>query len=141
MDDIYYMEEALKLAKKAYEVDEIPVGCVIVCDNKIIARGYNRKELDKIATYHAEIMAINVACKELGSWRLDNCVLYTTMEPCMMCTGAILQARIPRVVYGIKNEAFGFLSEIKNAKIEINDGVLENRCLELLTDFFREKRK
>ena len=79
MDDIYYMEEALKLAKKAYEVDEIPVGCVIVCDNKIIARGYNRKELDKIATYHAEIMAINVACKELVSCRLDICVLYTTM--------------------------------------------------------------
>ena len=140
MDDNYFMNKALELAKKAYDLDEVPVGCVVVYNNEIIASGFNRKEIDGISTSHAEILAINNACKKLGTWRLDDCILYTTMEPCMMCTGAIIQSRIGRVVYGTKNDSFGYLSRINNQKIEIINGVLKDECLLLLGKFFKEKR-
>ena len=140
MDDKYYMRKALELAKKAYELDEVPIGCVIVYNNKIIAGGYNRKELDSVATYHAEMIAINDACKKLSTWRLDSCTLYTTMEPCMMCTGAIIQARIGKVVYGTNNDSFGYLSKIGNQKNEIIGGVLNDECLAIVSNFFKEKR-
>lgn len=139
MEDKYYMELALKEALKAAKLDEVPIGCLIVKDNKIIASSYNRKSLDNIATYHAEILAIERACKNLKTWYLDDCTLYTTVEPCMMCTGAIIQARIPKVVYGTKNEAFGHLSKIES-KIKITSGVLEHECREILSTFFQEKR-
>ena len=140
MDDNYFMNKALELAKKAYDLDEVPVGCVVVYNNEIIASGFNRKEIDGISTYHAEILAINDACKKLGTWRLDDCILYTTMEPCMMCTGAIIQSRIGRVVYGTKNDSFGYLSRINNQKIEIISGVLNDKCLSIVSDFFKDKR-
>lgn len=140
MDD-FFMKEALNLAKIAFDSDEVPVGCVIVKDNNIIASSYNRKELDGIATYHAEILAINDACKKLGTWHLEDCTLYTTVEPCMMCTGAIIQSRIGRVVYGASNDSFGYLSKINNnKKIVINGGVMREKCLLLLSDFFKKKR-
>ena len=140
MNDNYFMNKALELAKKAYDLDEVPVGCVVVYNNEIIASGFNRKEIDGISTYHAEILAINDACKKLGTWRLDDCILYTTMEPCMMCTGAIIQSRIGRVVYGTKNDSFGYLSRINNQKIEIISGVLNHKCLSIVSDFFKDKR-
>ncbi len=140
MNDNYFMNKALELAKKAYDLDEVPVGCVVVYNNEIIASGFNRKEIDGISTYHAEILAINDACKKLGTWRLDDCILYTTMEPCMMCTGAIIQSRIGRVVYGTKNNSFGYLNKIDNPKIEIIGGILNDECLSIISAFFKEKR-
>lgn len=139
MDDKYYMSLALEEAKKARVLDEVPIGCIIVKDDKVIASSFNRKSLDNIATYHAEILAINTACKTLGTWYLDACTLYTTIEPCMMCTGAIIQARIPKVIYGATNEAFGMLSKI-DTKIEITSGVLEKECSLVLSEFFQKKR-
>lgn len=140
MDDIYYMDLALKEAKKAYVKDEVPIGCVIVKDNKVIAFAYNRKCIDNIATSHAEVLAINEACHNLGTWYLDECTLYTTVEPCMMCTGAIMQSRIKRVVYGVNNDAFGYLRKF-DSKIEIISGIKEEECLELLSSFFKTKRE
>lgn len=139
-DDYYYMKIALDMAKKAYELDEVPVGCIIVSNDEVIASSYNRKELDGIATYHAEMLAINEACKKLNTWHLDNCVMYTTMEPCMMCTGAILQARISRVVYGTRNYSFGYLSKLDNNKINVTGNILEDECVKLLKNFFKNKR-
>lgn len=138
--DIYFMREALNEASKAYSLEDVPIGCVIVMEGKIIARAYNRKEIDGIATYHAEVLAINEACKKLGNWYLDKCVLYTTVEPCMMCTGAIIQSRIFKVVYGTSNQSFGYLSKLKSSKIEICSGVLEDECSSILSDFFKGKR-
>ena len=131
---------AIEEAKKAYNNDDVPVGCIIVKGDDIIASSYNRKELDGIASYHAEILAINEACKKINSWRLDDCTLYTTMEPCMMCTGAIIQSRIGRVVYGAFNDSFGYLRKINDNKIEIVSGVLKDECLSLVSDFFKKKR-
>ena len=139
MDDSYYMNIALNEAKKAFALDEVPIGCVIVKNGKIIAKNYNRKTLDNIATYHAEILAIESACKKLKTWYLEECILYTTVEPCLMCTGAIIQSRIPKVVYGTKNDSFGHISKI-NKKIEIINGVLEEDCRKILSDFFQTKR-
>ena len=139
-DDYYYMKIALDMAKKAYELDEVPVGCIIVSNDEVIASSYNRKELDRVATYHAEILAINEACKKLATWHLDDCIMYTTMEPCMMCVGAILQARISKVVYGAKNDSFGYLSKINNNKINITGNILEDECIVLLNSFFKSKR-
>lgn len=138
-NDEYYMSLALEEARKAYLLNEVPIGCVIVCNDKVIASAFNRKTIDNIATYHAEILAIEDACKYLGSWYLDNCVLYTTIEPCMMCTGAIIQSRIPKVVYGASNSSFGYLSKI-DTKISITSGILEEECISILSDFFKEKR-
>ena len=138
--DLYYMKLALDEAKKALDYDEVPVGAVIVYKDKVIAKSFNRKNIDNIAIYHAEVIAIEEACKILGTWYLDECTLYTTVEPCMMCTGAIIQSRIKRVVYGTNNEAFGYLSKMNNLKIEIVDGILKNDCSVLLSEFFKNKR-
>ena len=138
-NDEYYMSLALEEARKAYLLNEVPIGCVIVCNDKVIASAFNRKTIDNIATYHAEILAIEKACKYLKSWYLDNCILYTTIEPCMMCTGAIIQSRIPKVVYGASNLSFGYLSKI-DTKINITSGILEKECISILSDFFKEKR-
>lgn len=139
MTDEYFMNKALEKAKKALLKDEVPIGAVIVKDNKIIAASYNTKELSKIATHHAEINAINIACKKLKTWHLEDCILYTTVEPCLMCTGAIIQSRIQKVVYGTDNEAFGYLRNIKD-KIEVISYIKEEECKKLLSDFFKEKR-
>ena len=139
MTDEYFMDNALIEARKALEKNEVPIGAVIVKDNKIIAASYNTKELSKIATHHAEINVINIACKKLKTWHLEDCVLYTTVEPCLMCTGAIIQSRIKKVVYGTDNEAFGYLRNIKD-KIEIISGIKETECRIILSDFFKEKR-
>ena len=139
MDDYYYMNLALKEARCAYSLNEVPIGCVIVHDGIVISKSFNRKTLDNISTYHAEILAINDACRKLGTWYLDDCVLYTTVEPCMMCTGAIIQSRISRVVYGTSNEMFGYLKKAK-LKIEVISGILEDECSKILTDFFQKRR-
>ena len=138
--DEYYMDLALKEAKKAFRLDEVPIGCVIVKNGKVIAKSYNKKTLKNVATYHAEVLAINMACKKLNTWYLDDCVLYTTVEPCLMCTGAIIQSRISRVVYGTKNKAFGYLSKCKDLKIDIIGGILKDNCSILLSSFFKNKR-
>lgn len=140
MNDVYFMKKALLQAQEAYNQDEVPIGCVIVKNKKIIATAYNRKELDNIATYHAEIIAINKACQKLNTWHLEDCTLYTTVEPCMMCTGAILQARISKVVYGTSNQCFGCLNKIKNSKLTIKGQILETECSKILTNFFKTKR-
>lgn len=139
-DDLYYMNIALKEARKAYLLDEVPIGCVIVKDGNVIAKSYNQKTLKNVATYHAEVLAINLACKRLNTWHLDDCVMYTTVEPCLMCTGAIIQSRISKVVYGTDNQAFGYLSKINQLKIEVKGNVLKEECSILLSDFFKEKR-
>ena len=140
MNDLDYMNLALEEAKKAFDLNEVPIGSLIVKDNKIIAKCYNKKSLDNIATYHAEVLAIEEACKKLGTWYLDECVLYTTVEPCMMCTGAIIQSRIPKVIYGTNNETFGYLSKI-NTKIDVTGGILEKECSAILSEFFQKRRK
>lgn len=134
------MNLALEEARKASKKNEVPIGCVIVQDGKVISKAYNRKTLDNVATYHAEVLAIEKACKRLNTWYLDDCTLYTTVEPCLMCTGAILQSRISKVVYGVKNDAFGYLSKADFLKIEVVDNVMKEECGEILTDFFKEKR-
>jgi tRNA(adenine34) deaminase len=139
-NDEYYMKEALKQANIAYKKDEVPIGCIIVKEGKIISRSYNQKTLKNIATYHAEILAINKACKKLNTWYLDNCTLYTTVEPCLMCTGAIIQSRISKVVYGTKNESFGQISKMNHLKIDVKSNVLKEECSSILTKFFKEKR-
>ena len=138
--DIFYMKLAIEEAKKALEKEEVPIGCVIVYHDEVIASSYNRKTIDNIATSHAEILAINEACKKLGTWYLDECVLYTTIEPCLMCTGAIMQSRIKRVVYGSKNESFGYLSKV-DLKIDVRSNVLEKETKDLLTNFFKDIRQ
>lgn len=138
-DDRYYMNLALLEAYKASELNEVPIGAVIVRNGIVISKAYNRKTLDNIATYHAEVIAIESACRKLKTWYLDDCILYTTVEPCLMCTGAIIQARISKVVYGAKNEAFGYLSKA-DTKIEVVSGVLATQCSQILTDFFRKRR-
>ena len=142
-----YMKEALRQAKKAYALGEVPIGCVIVYEDKIIARGYNRRNTDKNTLAHAEITAINRASKKLGDWRLEGCTLYVTLEPCPMCAGAILNARIPRVVYGARDEKYGACRSVCslfdmnfNHHPVVEGGVLEQACAELMQEFFRELR-
>lgn len=146
--DIYYMKEALKQAQKALLIDEVPVGCVIVLNDKIIARGYNKREKNQLSTNHAEIITINKACKKLNSWRLEDCTLYVTLEPCVMCAGAIIQSRVKRVVYGALDYRFGAHKSITNMfelklnhKVEIDGGILEEECSKIISDFFLELRK
>ena len=132
---------ALEEAKKAYELDETPVGCVIFRGNEIVGCGYNKKESESNAIMHAEMIAINESCVKLGSWRLDDCCLYVTLKPCMMCMGAIIESRIKKVYYGAENnsEQMYDLSKISRF-IDLYN--LENReCSEILTDFFKKKRK
>lgn len=148
MDDTFYMQEALALAKDAAADGEVPVGCVIVCKDKIVGRGRNRRETDKSALGHAEIEAIGDACKNLGGWRLWECTMYVTLEPCPMCAGAIINARIPRVVVGVKDEKSGACGSVCdlfsmnfNHKPQVEFGLLEEEAQQLLTDFFRDLRE
>lgn len=147
--DEKYMREAIKQARKAAKIDEVPIGCVIVYDDKIIARGYNRRNTDKSTLAHAEIIAIRKAAKIIGDWRLEDCTMYITLEPCPMCAGAIVQARIPRVVVGAMNPKAGCAGSVINLlqmdgfnhKAELTSGVLVDECRTMLQDFFKEMRK
>lgn len=147
--DEKYMKEALRQAKKAYKLDETPIGCVIVCEGKIIGRGYNRRNTDKSPLSHAEISAIRKASRKLGDWRLEGCTLYVTLEPCQMCAGAIIQSRVTRVVVGCMNPKAGCAGSVLNLldvkafnhQAELTTGVLEEECSALMTGFFRELRE
>lgn len=136
-----YLKMALFEAKKAYERDEIPVGCVILKGNKVIAKGYNRKEDKKNCLMHAEIIAINKACGKLNSWRLDDCVMYVTLEPCMMCMGAIIESRIKTVYYGAKNNNEQMYDVDKISRNIDMCNVEDVDCSKILSDFFKKKRK
>mgnify|MGYP001049625867 CR=1 FL=1 len=143
-----YMKEALKQAKKAYALGEVPIGCVITHEGKIIGRGYNRRNTDKNTLSHAEITAISKASKKIGDWRLEDCTLYVTLEPCQMCAGAIVQARIPEVVMGSMNPKAGCGGSILNIlempqfnhQVRVTRGVLQEECSAMLTTFFKELR-
>ena len=146
-DDEYYIREAMRLAKCAKEIDEVPVGAVAVREGKIIASAFNTRESSKCATHHAEILAIEEACRALGGWRLLGVTLYVTMEPCAMCAGAIINARIPRVVFGTRDLRFGaFGSKLDLSSIglnhtpEIKGGVLEDENRDILSAYFKRKR-
>ena len=147
--DFYYMKEAIKEAMKAEQKDEVPIGAVIVKDGKIIARAHNTRETKQISTHHAEINCIEKACKKIGFWRLDDCELYVTLEPCPMCAGAIFQSRIKRVIYGAsdpKGGSYGScfnLNAVKglNHYPEVQSGIMEEECAQLLKKFFRKKRE
>ena len=134
------MNIAVKEAIKANNIDDVPVGAVITCDGMVLAKAYNQKEYKQCATKHAEIIAIEKACKKLHSWHLDNCTLYCTMEPCMMCCGAILQSRIKKVKYLIKNEKYGCTELLKNSKIEVIQMDDNYQMKEKLNLFFKDKR-
>ena len=147
--DEKYMKEALKQAKKAAVIDEVPIGCVIVHGDKIIARGYNRRNKEGSTLAHAEIIAIKKASRKLNDWRLEEGTMYVTLEPCPMCAGAIVQARIPKVVIGAMNPKAGCAGSILdmfqirefNHQVEKVSGVLEEECSNIMTEFFRELRK
>ncbi|MBQ9341815.1 MAG: tRNA adenosine(34) deaminase TadA [Lachnospiraceae bacterium] len=146
--DEKFMKKALAEAKKAYALDEVPIGCVIVCDDKIIARGYNRRNTDKSTLAHAELIAIKKATKKLGDWRLEGCTMYITLEPCQMCAGAIVQARIDRVVIGSMNKKAGCAGSVINLldmkefnhQVELTKGVMEEESSKMLSEFFKELR-
>ena len=143
------MKEAIRQARKAGKLNEVPIGCVIVRDGKIIARGYNRRNTDLNTLAHAELQAIRKASRVVGDWRLEDCVMYITLEPCQMCAGAIVQARIPKVVIGSRNPKAGCAGSVLdllhvpafNHQVELNEGVLQEECSELLVSFFRELRQ
>ncbi len=147
-DDEKYMKEAIKQARKAADAGDVPIGCVIVHENKIIARGYNKRNARKTTLAHAELLAIEKASKKLGDWRLEECTMYITLEPCQMCAGAIVQARIPKVVVGAMNKKAGCAGSILNLfqipafnhQVEFEQGVLEEECSAILSDFFRQLR-
>lgn len=145
--DEAFMELALAQAKQAYALGEVPVGAVIVHDGQVIGSGYNLRETGKNALAHAEVIAIDAACKALDGWRLEDCTLYVTLEPCPMCTGAIINARIKRVVYGVSDEKTGCMGSVANLcayrlghDVQITHGVLNNACTTLLKEFFSELR-
>lgn len=148
-DDEKYMKEAIRQAKKAAALDEVPIGCVIVNEGQIIARGYNRRNTDKNTLSHAELLAIRKASKKLGDWRLEGCTLYVTLEPCQMCAGAIIQARVDRVVIGSMNPKAGCAGSVLNIlemdgfnhKAEVERGILQEECSRMLSEFFRELRE
>ena len=147
MEDLKFMDEALALAREAAAEGEVPVGCVIVRGDEIVGRGRNRREKDKTALAHAEIEAIGDACRNLGGWRLWECTLYVTLEPCPMCAGAILSARIPRVVYGAPDSKFGAVRSVCslfdmrfNHHPAVEAGVLEEEAAALMTEFFQKLR-
>lgn len=144
-NDIYYMNLALKEAKKAIKYGDIPIGCVIVMNNKIISKAYNKKEFNNNPIKHAEIIAIEKASKKLNTWHLDNCTLYTTMEPCLMCAGAILQSRISKIVYGLPNNNFGEVTSNNkifknNKKIKIIGCICKDESKSLVQNFFKNIR-
>ena len=148
-DQEYYMKEAIRQAKKAAAIGEVPIGCVIVYEGAIIARGYNRRKTDKNTLAHAELQAIRRASKKLGDWRLEGCTMYVTLEPCQMCAGALVQSRIDRVVIGSMNPKAGCAGSVLNLlemdgfnhKVEVEQGVLQEECSSMLSDFFRELRE
>lgn len=152
-NDAYYMQLALKQAKKAADLGEVPVGAVIVYQNEqgektVISRAYNKRETSKNALTHAEIIAINKACKKLGGWRLNNCTLYVTLEPCPMCAGAAINSRIDRVVYGASDMRFGAcgsavnLYEVAFNHIPALEGpIMQEECSKILSDFFKARRE
>lgn len=149
MNNEKWMKEAIKQAKKAAQKDEVPIGCVIVKDDQIIARAYNKREMKQCSTAHAEILAIEKACKKLGSWRLEDCDLYVTLEPCPMCSGAIIQSRIRNVIFGAYDPKGGCMGSNMNINDvrgfnhypDIEGGILQDECSRLLTEFFKAKRK
>lgn len=149
MEDIEYMREAIKQAKKAKEINEVPIGAVIVFKGKAIASGYNIRETSQKTLSHAELIAIEEANKRLGSWRLEDCTLYVTLEPCPMCAGAIVQSRIKRVVFGTFDPKAGCAGSLMNLldderfnhQVELSSGILEEECKSLLTDFFKNLRR
>lgn len=144
-----FMREALRQAKKAYALDEAPIGCVIVQDGKIIARGYNRRNTDKNTLSHAELIAIRKAAKKLGDWRLEGCTMYITLEPCQMCAGAMVQARLTEAVIGCMNPKAGCAGSVLNIlqmeafnhQVRVTRGVLQEECSKILQQFFRELRE
>lgn len=148
-EDEKYMRQALKLARKAAELDEVPIGCVIVHEGKVIARGYNRRNTDKSTLAHAEISAIRKASKKMSDWRLEECTLYVTLEPCQMCAGAIVQARVSRVVIGAMNPKAGCAGSVLNLlemqefnhRADVTRGILEEECAQILKEFFSSLRK
>ena len=147
--DERYMRQAITQAKKAAAIADVPIGCVIVYQDKVIARGYNRRNKDKTTLAHAELIAIKKASKYLNDWRLEECTMYVTLEPCQMCAGAIVQARIPRVVAGCMNPKAGCAGSILdlmhvqafNHQVDFTYGVMEEECRELMTSFFKELRE
>lgn len=144
-----YMRDAIRQAKKAYAIDEVPIGCVIVYEDKVIARGYNRRNRDKNTLAHAELNAIKKASKKLGDWRLEGCTMYVTLEPCQMCAGALVQSRIDRVVIGSMNTKAGCAGSVLNLlqmaefnhQVEVVRGVCEEECSSMLSGFFAELRE
>ena len=148
-EDEKYMKEAVKQAKKAAAIDEVPIGCIIVYDGKIIARGYNQRNKKGSTLAHAEIMAISKASRVIGDWRLEGCTMYVTLEPCPMCAGAIVQARMDKVVIGTMNAKAGCAGSVTNLlqmdgfnhKTEIVKDVLKDECSSLLSDFFKALRE
>ena len=148
MTDEMYMREALSLAAEAAAEGEVPVGAVVVCEGEIVGTGRNRRELGKNALYHAELEAIDAACKRLGGWRLHKCEIYVTLEPCPMCTGAIINARLKRLVYGARDPKAGSAGSVVNLfelpynhTPQVKAGVLEEECAQILRQFFRKLRK
>ena len=147
-EDRKFMRQALTQAKKAAAIDEVPIGCVIVCDGKVIARGYNRRNIESSVLGHAELAAMKKASKKLGDWRLEGCTMYVTLEPCQMCAGAAVQARLDRVVIGAMNAKAGCAGSIINLldvqqfnhQIPITKGVLEQECSQILSEFFKRIR-
>ena len=148
-EDEKFMKEAIKQAKKAEAIGDVPIGCVIVHDGKIIARGSNKRNKDKTVLAHAELLAIQKASKKVNDWRLEDCTMYITLEPCQMCAGAIVQARIPKVVIGAMNPKAGCAGSVLNIlqidkfnhQVEIERGILEEECSQMLSDFFKELRR
>ena len=148
-EDEKFMKEAIRQAKKAGTIGDVPIGCVIVHEGKIIARGYNKRNKNKTVLAHAELLAMSKACKRIGDWRLEECTMYITLEPCQMCAGAIVQARIPRVVIGSMNPKAGCGGSILNLlemqefnhQVDVTRGVLEEECSEMLSAFFKELRR
>lgn len=148
MNDEFFMDQAIELAKEAAKEGEVPVGAIVVIDGRIVGRGRNRRETDKNALAHAEIEAINEACKTLGGWRLWQCDMYVTLEPCPMCTGAIINSRIKRLVYGASDSKAGSCGSVVNLfslpynhKPEVISGLKQEECAALLSDFFKRLRK
>ncbi len=149
MKEEYFMQKALEEAKKAYNEGEVPIGCVIVKDDEIIGKGYNRRAKFNCTTAHAEMIAIKNACENLLDWRLEDCTIYTTVEPCVMCSGAIIQARAKRLVYGTANEKFGAAGSITNLfeidgfnhKVEVTKGIMQEECSFIMKHFFKKIRK
>ena len=148
-DDERFMKEAIRQARKAYAIGEVPIGCVIVYEGRVIARGYNRRTIDKNTLAHAELLAIRKASRKLDDWRLQGCTMYVTLEPCQMCSGAIIQARIPKVVVGCMNPKAGCAGSILNLldvpqfnhQAELVTGVLEEECSQMMKEFFKELRE